>query len=77
MDCTVVRIFRKHNYAWGGNFLRADGMHFEWVGERRDLYQYPSKYCPNLPTSTSQAEPTSQRTTRSMLFYDAGWSGGE
>ena len=77
MDCTVVRIFRKHNYAWGGNFLRADGMHFEWVGERRDLYQYPSKYCPNLPISTAQAEPTTLRTSRSMLFHDAGWSGDE
>ena len=36
MNCEVVRIFRRHNFAWGGNFLVPDGMHFEWVGERRD-----------------------------------------
>jgi len=49
MNCDVVRIFRKHNFAWGGNFLTSDGMHFEWVGSPRDQYQYPSKYCPNTP----------------------------
>ncbi|MGE0138242.1 MAG: M15 family metallopeptidase [Ilumatobacteraceae bacterium] len=48
MDCRVVRIFRKHNFAWGGNFLLPDGMHFEWVGEPRNTWAYPSKYCPNL-----------------------------
>jgi hypothetical protein len=50
MDCETVRIFRKHGFAWGGNFRRPDGMHFEWVGERRDLWEYPSNYCPN-PTA--------------------------
>ena len=48
MDCRVVRIFRAHNFAWGGNFLNPDGMHFEWVGEPRNNYQYPSRYCPNV-----------------------------
>ena len=47
MDCRGVRIFRKHNFAWGGNFLTPDGMHFEWVGEPRNTLQYPSRYCPN------------------------------
>ncbi|MEX0846222.1 MAG: M15 family metallopeptidase [Ilumatobacteraceae bacterium] len=49
MDCRVVRIFRKHGFAWGGNFLVPDGMHFEWVGVPRNTIQYPSEYCPNLP----------------------------
>lgn len=37
MDCRVVQIFRKWGFAWGGNFLASDGMHFEWVNERRDV----------------------------------------
>jgi D-alanyl-D-alanine carboxypeptidase len=48
MDCRVVRIFRRHGFAWGGNFLTPDGMHFEWVGEDRSRIIYPSRYCPNV-----------------------------
>lgn len=45
--CTAVQIFRKHGFAWGGNYLTPDGMHFEYVGERRDLLPYPSRWCAN------------------------------
>ncbi len=86
MDCGVVRIFRKHNFAWGGNFLTPDGMHFEWVGSRRDQYQYPSTYCPNLPVvagtqgarpsgTENQPDETSAATSRESLFAEDGWAG--
>jgi hypothetical protein len=45
--CTAVQVFRKNGFAWGGNFLTPDGMHFEWVGQRRDLLPYPSRWCQN------------------------------
>ena len=70
MNCSVVRIFRKWGFAWGGNFWPADGMHFEYVGERRDQYGYPSIYCPNkvpVPTTTlpvfGESTTTSSTTT--------------
>ncbi len=58
MDCRVVRIFRKHGFAWGGNFRQPDGMHFEWVGEPLHQIQFPSRYCPNLPGGAIQSIAT-------------------
>lgn len=55
MNCDVVRIFRKHGFAWGGNWRTPDGMHFEWVGEPRDQIPYPSHYCPNNVGSAPQS----------------------
>ena len=74
MDCRIVRIFRKHNFAWGGNFLTPDGMHFEWVGEARNALQYPSRYCPNLPGGQVQSANAPPPTSRESLFADDGLS---
>jgi D-alanyl-D-alanine carboxypeptidase len=70
MDCRVVQIFRKHNFAWGGNFLRPDGMHFEWVGERRDLITTSDRYCSNVPGYRESTERvgTPVGDTRADLF---------
>ena len=70
MDCRIVRIFRKHNFAWGGNFLTPDGMHFEWVGEPRHTLAYPSKYCPN--PANPQVERVGSPESPDTLFADDG-----
>lgn len=70
LNCRIVRIFRKHGFAWGGNVVPPDGMHFEWVGERRDRLPYSSRYCPNIvpPTSTTTTtKPTSSTAPDSTI----------
>jgi hypothetical protein len=71
MDCGVVRIFRKHGFAWGGNFRRPDGMHFEWVGARRDQIVYPSTYCPNVVNALTQSQGEAAERGREVLVDGA------
>lgn len=76
LDCRTVRIFRKHGFAWGGNFLTPDGMHFEFVGERRDQYPYPSRFCQNIVSGNSLIDPNEplpiEMTERATIFADSG-----
>lgn len=75
IDCTTVRIFRKHGFAWGGNYLTPDGMHFEWVGEPRHQMSYPSRFCPNVgPFPSSLGIEDTQRAT---LFAGDGLYAGD
>ncbi len=73
--CQTVRIFRKHGFAWGGNFTTPDGMHFEYVGEPRDQIPYPSRFCPNIVEGAfvdADADLPVEMTERAVLFSDAG-----
>ena len=79
MDCRIVWIFRKHNFAWGGTFLTPDGMHFEWVGEPRHLNTKPMPYCSNpAPSATSQGagppDGAMGTSIRDVMFGDDGWA---
>jgi len=73
--CRTVQIFRKHGFSWGGNYLTPDGMHFEWVGERRDNLAYPSRFCPNVAAGALTLDNT--EVGQSRLYQDDGLFAGQ
>lgn len=72
MDCRTVRIFRKWGFAWGGNYLTPDGMHFEYVGEPRHRLAFASKYCPNVVNRAQRGPLTDAQTARPRFFGQDG-----
>ena len=52
MNCTVVRIFRKWGFAWGGNFLTPTACTSSGWGSGATSSRRPSRYCPNIPGAT-------------------------
>jgi len=47
-------------------------LHFEWVGDPRDQYSYPSRFCSNA--ASDNAALTNGVTLRATLFEDAGFT---
>lgn len=64
IDRSVVEVFRRNGFAWGGSFPTPDGMHFEYVGSPRvtGAPLAPASTTTST-TSTSTSSTTSTSTT--------------
>jgi hypothetical protein len=43
-------------------------MHFEYVGERRDQWAYPSRYCPNIVTTAASGASATPDSGSGLTF---------
>jgi hypothetical protein len=73
----AVRIFSGLQLCLKRQFINPDGC-TERVGEPRNTFLYPSRYCPNVPGGGLQSlgldPPRTTRDSRGSMFADDGWA---
>lgn len=78
MPEAVIAIFKRYGFRWGGDFRRADGMHFEAICDKRQRYAFASE--DNLPSEHEHGEgdddesPTEFTAQSRRPWYKRAWN---